>query len=235
MKKLATFFTGPLGLLVCGFILTTVCGGVINLFYTRSTWEREKGFELFKADLVKHDDLLTQLTTIIGKRIFLLQRVVWAMDPPDRPEGTPAPETWSLNGEQQKELNDRWLKYYEAVANWNESYRTYAIKIRLLAGDKMADAFIQPDPVEGARKAKAGTLCGVVEATHKKVFDLKKKALSSSQVDHAEHDEAQHAIDNLYEKGDNYANDLYGALREKEASYALGSFHPGKNAGPAPP
>ena len=217
-KKLADFFTSGLGLLILGFVLTTLCGGLVNWMYARSSWKRDKQFELFKGELAKHDELLSDFTKVIGERVFRLQRVVWLMDPTEKPP----PETWQLRQDDQdddpKELKARWEKYYETVAQWNVNYRTYAIKIRLLAGPQMADQFIVRDAVSGARKAKSGTLCGVIEETHKTVADLKAKALLTSRVDRAEHELAQCEVDHLYDAVDDFVRQLYEALGDKARS-----------------
>src|SRR5215471_8048349 len=89
------FLKSKIGLLVLGFVLTTVCGAIINGMYANSTWKRDKRFELLKAELQKHDELLSDLTKILGTRTFRLQRVLWATDP----EASPAPDTWQLNDE----------------------------------------------------------------------------------------------------------------------------------------
>jgi hypothetical protein len=199
-------------LLVLGFVLTTVCGAIINGIYTNSTWQRDKRFELLKVELQKHDDLLSNLTEIVGTRTFRLQRVVWVTDP----EPSPAPDTWQLDNDAKKRLNDRWDEYYKSVADWNVSYRTYAIKLRILAGDEIADKFFVGDP-SGARLSKPGTLCWYFEKCHDTVAALKKKALTS-QVDRTEHDVAQRDVDDLYNKVDNFVAQLYRALSEKERS-----------------
>jgi hypothetical protein len=64
-NKLGKFFTTRIGLVVLGFILTTVCGTIINERYTRSGRERDKQFELLKSELAKHDELLSELTKIL--------------------------------------------------------------------------------------------------------------------------------------------------------------------------
>jgi hypothetical protein len=214
-KKLPVFFTTNIGILILGFILTTICGGVINQIHTRTTWNREKRFELLKGELVRHEELLSDLTTVIGERVFRLQRVVWLLDP----AATPAPETWwRLNDDAQKELKARWDIYYETVAKWNVRYRNYAIKIRIQAGQKMAEQFILPDDKRGAQKAKSGTLCGVIEDTHKTVADLRTKAMLTSQVDGKEHELAQQKVYHLYDEVDKFVTKLYETLRDKEQS-----------------
>lgn len=214
-KKLPVFFTTNIGILVLGFILTTICGGIINEMHTRSTREREHQFELQKADLQKHQELLESLTKVIGERTFRLQRVVWLMDPP---ADATSDEVWLLDENAQKKLSDGWDVYYKTVADWNVSYRTYAIKIRILAGGPMAEKFILPDIESGARKAKAGTLCAIVERAHKTVADLRKKAISTSMVKLADHDLAQCEVDQLYDAGEDFVNALYQALDKKERS-----------------
>src|SRR4030088_1934559 len=93
-KKLAAFFTSNIGMLVAGFILTTVCGGIINTLHTQATWKRDKGFELFKSQLTKHDELLTDLSKTTGARVYRVQRVLWNFD---QPTSEPPGETWRLD------------------------------------------------------------------------------------------------------------------------------------------
>ena len=211
-KEFIKFLKRPLGLLVSGFVLTTFCGAIINGKYASSTWERDKRFELLKSELLKHDELLSDLTKILGTRTFRLQRVVWVMDP----EASPAPETWELSEEKKNKLNARWDEYYQTVMDWNVSYRNYAIKIRVLAGDEIANKFFVGDP-SGARRAKPGTVCWDFEQSHDVVAELKKTALAS-QVDRAKHDSAQRQVDDLYNKVDDFVAQLYRALGEKEHS-----------------
>jgi hypothetical protein len=218
-KKLAEFFSSGLGLLILGFILTTVCGGLINITHSYLTWKRDKQFELLKGEIGKHDELLSELTKVIGERVFRLQRVVWIMDPPAGPTAeAPAPETWRLSEADQKEFKIRWDDYYKTVTTWNVNYRTYAIKIRLLAGQDMARRFIDRDKTSGARVARAGTLCGVVEETHRTIVGLRSKVLQNLDISRVEHEKAQLQVDNLYNEVDDFVTRLYERLREREHS-----------------
>jgi len=212
LEKVSKFLTTRIGLLLLGFILTTVCGTIINERYTNSSRERDKQFELLKSELAKHDELLSDLTKILGARTFRLQRVVWGTDP-DPP---PGPEMWQLTEEAKTKLSVRWEEYYQTVVDWNLSYRNYAIKLRVLAGNEVADKFFVGDPT-GARRAKSGTLCSYFEHYHEVVAALKKAALTS-QVDRKMHDVAQRGVDDLYNRVDDFVAQLYRALANKEQS-----------------
>jgi hypothetical protein len=212
-KSIGKFFTSGIGLLLLGFILTTGCGGLINWMYTSSSWDRDKRFELLKNSLQKHEELLSDLTKIVGTRTFRLQRVVWGMDPPD---ATPTAESWELNEDERKELKARWTEYYQAVTDWNTSYRTYAIKIRVLAGDEIADKFFMGD-ASGARLSKPGTLCWNFEQSHGVVAELRKAALTGP-IDQKKHDLAQQKVNELYNQVDDFVARLYRALADKEHS-----------------
>jgi hypothetical protein len=210
--KLPRFLTTRIGLLLLGFVLTTLCGAIINGMYTNSTWKRDKRFELLKMEFGKHDDLLSDLTKIVGIRTFRLQRVVWYTDA----EASPVPDTWQLKDDAKKRLTDRWDEYYQSVVDWNVGYRTYAIKLRILAGDAIADEFFVGEP-GSVRKSKRGTLCWHFEQCHEVVSTLKKNAMNS-QVDRTQHDLAQRDVDDLYNKVDEFVFHLYRALGEKEHS-----------------
>lgn len=217
-KKLTEFFSSGLGLLILGFILTTVCGGLINITHSYLTWKRDKQFELLKGEIAKHDELLSELTKVVGERVFGLQRVVWVLNRAGSAADAPVGETWRLSEADQKDLNIRWDDYYKTVATWNVNYRTYAIKIRLLAGPDMARLFIDRDETGGARVAKTGTLCGVIEQTHSTIVGLRSKALKGSDINRAEREQAQHQVDNLYNEVDDFVTRLYERLRERERS-----------------
>ncbi len=220
-KNIANFFKSNVGLLVLGFILTTICGGFINEMHTRSTWKRDKRFELLGRELTKHEELLSDLTKVVGARTFRLQRVVFAMDSPD----SPAPETWQLNDEAKNKLNARWDEYYQTVIDWNLNYRSYATKIRVLAGEDVANEFFSA-AATGARRAGSQTVCGGFEQTHDVVVELKKTALTA-QIDRAKHDQAQREVDDLYDRVDRFVTRLYRALGDKEQSDD--PFKPGRS------
>jgi hypothetical protein len=210
-QKLRDFLNSGLGLLVLGFVLTTLCGGAINAIHEWSSFRRDKQFELLKGELAKHEVLLVDLTKVVGARTFRLQRVLWAMDP----EAKPASETWQLTDDAKKRLNKSWDEYYDTVVDWNLNYRNYATKIRVLAGDEIANRFFTAGD-SGARRSKSETVCGSFEQAHDVIGELKKEAALTSKVDREKHHLAQQRVDELYDKVDDFVANLYRALGDKE-------------------
>jgi hypothetical protein len=211
-KNVYEFFSSPLGLLIAGFLLTSGCGAIITWRIADSSWKKDKRFELFKANIAKHEALLTDVTTIVGARTFRMQRVVWATDASDNPNS----ENWPLDAEHKKNFEMFWDDYYKTVVDWNLNYRNYAAKIRLLAGDDVANEFFAPG-ASGARLSKSDTVCGSFEEAHQLVSDLR-KAVRNGTVERKQHDSAQQKVDALYDKVDAFVRDLYRVLNDKEKS-----------------
>lgn len=213
-KELYKHLTSPIGLLVFGFFLTTVCGALINELHTRSSSNRDKQFELLKGKLAKHEELLSSLSKVMGARVFRLQRVLWALD---APSSEPGGETWQLDADTKTRLDTVWGEYYTTVTEWNLTYRDYTTRIRLFAGDQVANKFFVAG-ASGAKKARSDSVCGTFEACHTMVKELRDMARKSATVNGAKHDLAQVEIDALYEKVDGFMADLYHALDEREKS-----------------
>jgi hypothetical protein len=214
-KKLPVFFTTNIGILVLGFILTTVCGGIINRLHTQETWKRDKGFELFKSQLAKHDELLTDLAKTTGARVYRVQRVLWNLDqPPSEPDG----ETWRLDARAKGEIETRWSDYDKTVVDWNLTYRDYKRRIQLLAGDALANDFFEAGE-HGAQSAKEGCITGAFEQLHKKIKSLYVKAKDSGTVDRVPHDSAQIDINLLYDQLDRYMTNLSKEFQDMDKSF----------------
>ena len=209
MNKFTRFVTSKIGLLFLGFVLTTFCGGIINEWHGWTTWKRDKKFELLTRKLGKHEELLSSLSTVVGARVYRMQRVLWALEAPSpRPPG----DAWQLDEAVKKRINDRWDEYYLTVIDWNLNYRNYTTRIRFFAGSEVADKFFVGD-VNGARKAKSGTVCGSFERAHDLVKELKDMTLNSAGVDRTkQYDLAQGAVDHLYNTVDAFVAELYSAL-----------------------
>jgi hypothetical protein len=215
-KKFPAFLTTNLGILVLGFVLTTVCGSFINWLHTNATSARDKKFELFKGQVAKHEVLLTDLSNAMGARVFRLHRVLWNLDDPYL---DPPGEMWRLDENARNEIEDkkRWDDYYKTVVDWNLSYRDYKRRIRLLAGDELANEFFMAGE-QGAVTAKEGSLLAAFESLHTKVKRLHEEARKSGTVNRAKHDEAEAAINRLYDRIDDYMARLSNDFEAQDKS-----------------
>jgi hypothetical protein len=129
-KKISIFLNSPLGLLIIGFILTTLIGTFINSIYQKSSWNRTKNYEVLTRLLDKQEVLINDLSKDMNYRSYWLWKVFFILD-----------DNWSSKN--RKNLIDTWTKYNETVIKWNENLRFNKSRIRRLASEKLSDKFYQ--------------------------------------------------------------------------------------------
>jgi hypothetical protein len=114
------------GKLLAGFVLTTVLGAALAYLFQWLSWRRQVRLDLFRQRYTDGTQLLERLSSMIDKRYFRLQRLVWSIADNAVPEKTAAREQ----------------EYFEAVAEWNERLRAIHNGIRLLIGESEALQFL---------------------------------------------------------------------------------------------
>lgn len=114
------------GKLIAGFILTTVIGSALGFLLQRVSWRRQAKTELFRQRYLDGTKLLEELSNLIDRRYFRLQRLLWAIP--------------SKGGEEIIKLREK--EYFETVQEWNEKLRSIHNRIRLLVGDAEALQFL---------------------------------------------------------------------------------------------
>ena len=112
-------------LLLLGFVLTTVFGGVIGYWFKQRSWQVETEHALHRARYDEGVRFLDALSDQVGRRYFLLQRYLWAIEESDR----------------EKILN-RENEYFTSVVEWNASFWRNRNKIRLLVNEHQANLFL---------------------------------------------------------------------------------------------
>jgi hypothetical protein len=204
------FFNSGLGLLLIGFLLTTVCGTIINNFYNRSTWEREKKFELLKRSLDRNEKLLEDISVTMGTRAIRLMRVFWALE---------TPQSAFRTAEERKQIiGQRWEEYNKSVIDWNEHLRVYIFKINYLAGQETAQLFYISE--EGSTKEeRAETVYSYFQQAHYAVKELKDIPFEpNSEKWIKSHKIAEKFIKQLYKKIDVFLSNLNSALDARARS-----------------
>jgi hypothetical protein len=156
--------------IVFGFILTTIGGAYVTWLLSTRSWPRQTRIDLFRKRYDEGTVFLDDFSRAVGRRFFLMQRLLWAMGGPD-PERIQRLER----------------EYFEAVTAWNASYWVYRNKIRLLVDDAYANAFL--DYQDDFRGEHPQSLHYLFVKAHREVQKANTGELSK--------DDAQSAVDNL--------------------------------------
>lgn len=164
------FLNSKFGLLIVGFILTTILGAFLSALVQHSSWRRQTRLELFRRRYDEGTAFLNELAKLIGKRFFLLQDYLWAISKTNADK--------IVNSEQ---------PYFESVREWNTSLRLYRAKLRLLVGEEMALEFL--DYGDDRRLEHPRSLHYLFIRAHQAVIDAKR-------VKHGV-DRAQRMVDEL--------------------------------------
>jgi len=148
------FLDSKLFLLIAGFVLTTFTGGILTYYFQKRSWNRQTYVDLYRK---KYDDgvkFLDELSELIGKRLFFLQKFLWAIADKDKDRVT-------------KFEKD----YFEIVNLWNVNYYKNRNKIRLLINEHMANYFLDYDDDQKLDSPQSLHYKFVI--THRKVMKAK--------------------------------------------------------------
>ncbi len=133
------FLNSHLGLLLLGFLLTTLAGGIISYWFNIKAWERQitfetqrnnyewersRRFETLRRKLDDGEKTLDEISDLINLRSFRLNQVF---------------DNIKLKDFASAEKN--WKKYYETVETWNHKLITYQYRLSRLVGPAIAGEF----------------------------------------------------------------------------------------------
>jgi len=144
-------------ILAFGFILTTITGAIIAYHFQQRSWARQTYLDLYKAKYDEGIKFLDDISELIGKRFFYLQRFMWEISSDD---GNNLPRL-------EKE-------YFDLVLIWNSNYYKNRNKLRLLVGEHIATLFL--DYADDTRLDPESLHYQFVH-THQIVIDSKKDKL----------------------------------------------------------
>jgi hypothetical protein len=112
-------------LLIVGFLLSTVLGGFWGFLLKKRSWQIETEHSIYKARFDEGEKFLDALSEQVGKRFFLLQRFLWA-----------------IQEDNQEKILEREKEYFSAVTDWNSCFWKNRNKIRLLVNEDQANYFL---------------------------------------------------------------------------------------------
>ena len=116
----------PLGLLLIGFLLTSLLGSLFATRLQNAAWERQTRLEVFRKRYDEGIALLDHLSALIDKSYFALQRFLWALE----------------DGNDDEYIKTKEQEYFKMVVEWNGLLRSNRNKIRLLVGEAQANRFL---------------------------------------------------------------------------------------------
>jgi hypothetical protein len=115
----------PFVLLLLGFVFTAIFGAALAAKFQQRNWKKQTQLTLFQKRYDEGVNFLDQLSDLVGKRYYLLQRYLWAIEDPT---------AYGLDACSED--------YFACVRDWNTKMRTMRNKARLLIGEERALQFL---------------------------------------------------------------------------------------------
>jgi hypothetical protein len=209
------FVNSKIGLLITGFVFTTLCGAIINNIYSKSMWNREQEQIMLTRLLNKHENLLEEISILMGARIYRLERVLWALEIPFN--------NLELNEEVHKRIMDRWDEYYAKVIEWNEKFRSYYVKVRYLAGEDLAKKLYISE--KESSDPSSTTVYGKLVNAHYAVKNLRDYIISGTVPDSMLYFIAKSKVEEAYTAIDNFLIEMYFILDMRAKSCKPQNIH----------
>lgn len=189
-----TILNSNLVILLVGFLLTTIAGGLISSWIQRSSWERQTRVDLYRKRYEEGSQFLNELSKLIGTRCFQMQRYLWAIE--DLPE---------------ERLSGIEKEYFKTVAEWNATYWMNRNKTRLFVGEAQANLFL--DYTDDRRIEDPVSIHYRFVKAHQNVIGVKNKSVTAK--------DAQRAINQLNIACSNFLEVLTTSFLERAASLQL--------------
>ena len=107
-RRLGRFFSHPVVLLAIATVFATLASAWLTNYYQERAWLREKQFETFRQGYQEALRLVDELSEVMSRRVFGLNRAIWV-----------------AKGTGTGELDQVWEEYYQSVAEWNTKLLAY--------------------------------------------------------------------------------------------------------------
>jgi hypothetical protein len=96
-------------LLVTGFLLTTVVGGIIGSFLQRRSWDHEFNVQRREREQARAETVFEELSGLLDKRRYRMLRLYWYLKDADQGQGAA------------KENEQRHKQYVDILYQWNDA------------------------------------------------------------------------------------------------------------------
>lgn len=99
----------PLVLLVAGFVLTTVLGGILGHYFQQRTWQQQAANQRTKRDLDEATKVFEEVSVLLDRRLYRMRRVNWVARRLATTTGTSV------------ELDEALRAYRSILEDWNDN------------------------------------------------------------------------------------------------------------------
>ena len=151
-KRLAKFLVHPVTILA----IATVAAVWLTNYYQHQAWVREKRFVIFEKDYQSALRLVDEVSDLMSRRFFGLNRVVWV-----------------AKGTGTGELDEVWDEYYQSVIEWNTKHLAYRGRLKRLISPLAAEVFgTWDDPALKDVETPPSSIHAAFFVAHKRVREL---------------------------------------------------------------
>lgn len=151
-KRLARLLSHPVTLLA----IATVAAVWLTNYYQTQAWIREKQFEVFRQGYTEALKLVDEVSELMSRRFFGLNRVVWV-----------------AKGTGTGELDAVWEEYYQSVVEWNAKLLAYTGRLARSVGPEAATMFAhRQDATQGVGEDGPKSIHGYFLVSHERVRKL---------------------------------------------------------------
>lgn len=118
-------FKEKLVLLVLGFVLTSVLGGVVGSYFQYQSWENQWAIKRFDSQAERKTNTFKEISSLLDKRLFRSRQFLWAL------QGRFSDE----------QVVVRLGRYREIIELWNESLNSNLALIEIYFGKDLRNQF----------------------------------------------------------------------------------------------
>lgn len=104
-----------MSLLILGFILTTVVGGILTQRYQENAWRHQHEMNILESERQAATDVFKEISRLMDSRLYRMRRLI----------------TGIVDGQSPQIMQERWDSYREILLVWNENLnRNFALTQR---------------------------------------------------------------------------------------------------------
>lgn len=129
-----------LGLLVAGFLLTTVLGGMLGTYLQNRSWSHQYAIQAAAEEREKATEIFEEISRLLDRRLYRMRRLYWALEANrERPPS--------------EQAQKRMEEYVGILYEWNDSINRNLALIQRYFGTHRREVF---DEKIGARLRDLG-------------------------------------------------------------------------------